>query len=371
MAPAMNMSRESVDQYTEKMRERYSRMTGKQARSVLLDEFIAVTNFERKYAIKVLGKKRRKLSKTRIPGRKPTYSSATKRVLKALWLVMDQPCGKRMKDMLPIWMKHRKRLKETTRKELLTMRVATIDRILKPHKVTKSRRVSPPRGDSAIKSAVEMRAESWDTKEPGWTEIDTVAHCGGGMSGSFAWTLTSVDIKSGWSEVRIIWNCGQHATLQGLEDITAAQPFDLLGVDSDNGGELLNYHLYRLPEVYYGWCLQKEIKQPARAPTAKTIKPTSSKRTTPTSVSYLATSASSTKKHSKASTKHYGFGASGKTSTASQWSRPPSDGKDHARSEPTPRPAGHQHSVCSTALNSMKSTVHGSTNNLRRITPST
>lgn len=262
MAPAMEMSRKSVNQYTEKMRERYSRMTGKRARSALLDEFTTVTNFERKYAIKVLGKKRRKGSAASPSGRKPSYSSAARRALKTLWLAMDQPCGKRMKDMLPIWIVHRKKLKETTRTELLSMSASTIDRILKSHKIIGSRRVRPPRGDSAIKAAVEIRAESWDVKEPGWTEIDTVAHCGGDMSGSFAWTLTSVDINSGWTEVRIIWNCGQHTTLQGLKDITAAQPFALLGIDSDNGGEFLNYHLH-------SWCLQKEIKQTRSRPYRK------------------------------------------------------------------------------------------------------
>lgn len=31
---------------------------------------------------------------------------------------------------------------------------------------------------------------------------------------------------------------------EGLESIWESQPFDLLGVDSDNGGQFLNFHLY-------------------------------------------------------------------------------------------------------------------------------
>jgi hypothetical protein len=39
MASAMDMSELSKDEYTEKMRELYSRMTGKRVKDKLLDEF--------------------------------------------------------------------------------------------------------------------------------------------------------------------------------------------------------------------------------------------------------------------------------------------------------------------------------------------
>lgn len=89
-----------------------------------------------------------------------------------------------------------------------------------------------------------MRAQSWDTSETGWTEADTVAHCCGDMGGDFIWTLTRVEISSGWTELRAVWNRGQEASFEGLESIWESQPFDLLGVASDNGGEFLNYDLY-------------------------------------------------------------------------------------------------------------------------------
>ncbi|MDA7892040.1 hypothetical protein N9B14_05675 [Akkermansiaceae bacterium] len=38
---------------------------------------------------------------------------------------------------------------------------------------------------------------------------------------------------------------GQYTTLQEMEAITANQPFDLKGIDSDNGGEFWDQHLYR------------------------------------------------------------------------------------------------------------------------------
>ncbi len=54
MAGAMEMSEKSKAEYTEKMRGRYGRLLGKQAKSRLLDEFVEVTGWERKHANKVL-----------------------------------------------------------------------------------------------------------------------------------------------------------------------------------------------------------------------------------------------------------------------------------------------------------------------------
>ena len=43
----MEMSKKSIDEYTEKLRGHYSRMTGRQAKGKLLDDYIAVTGFQR------------------------------------------------------------------------------------------------------------------------------------------------------------------------------------------------------------------------------------------------------------------------------------------------------------------------------------
>jgi len=71
MAPTMEMSKKSIDEYTEKIHERYARMTGRRAKGVLLDEYIVNTGFERKYATKALGGSRRKGSGKSQRGKKP------------------------------------------------------------------------------------------------------------------------------------------------------------------------------------------------------------------------------------------------------------------------------------------------------------
>ena len=258
MAPAMSMSQNSLEEYTAKMRERYARMTGRKARGGLLDEFVAVTGWQRKHANKVLLGIKRKRGIRGKRGAPKRYDTATSTALKTCWLAMEQPCGKRMKDMLPLWSQHLD-CSEETRDSLEKISAASIDRMLKTFKVTASKKIRSPKPASAVKALVEVRAASWDTSETGWTEVDTVAHCGGNMGGDFIWTLTSVEISSGWTELRAVWNRGQHATFEGLESIWESQPFDLLGVDSDNGGEFLNHHLH-------GWLKKHGIHQTRSRP---------------------------------------------------------------------------------------------------------
>lgn len=254
----MAMSEKSIEEYTIHMRERYARRSGRRAKTKLLDEFVEVTGWERKHANKVLLGIKRKTGTKGQRGAPKKYEEEVLGLLKNCWLVMDQPCGKRMKDTLPLWTPYLETSADN-KEQLETMSAASIDRLLKGFKIQAGKKARPPKPASGVKSLVEIRAESWGICEPGWTEVDTVAHCGGDMSGSFIWTLTSVDVASGWTELRAIWNRGQHASLQGLESIYESQPFTLLGLDSDNGGEFLNYFVYN-------WLKEKGIHQTRSRP---------------------------------------------------------------------------------------------------------
>jgi hypothetical protein len=77
----------------------------------------------------------------------------------------------------------------------------------------------------------------------GWLEVDTVALCGGSVAGEFVWMVDGVDYATTWVELRAMWGRCQAGTLAALQDIEAHLPFSLLGLDSDNGGEFLNYHV--------------------------------------------------------------------------------------------------------------------------------
>lgn len=70
-----------------------------------------------------------------------------------------------------------------------------------------------------------------------------MAHCGSSMNGDFCWSLTVTDVHTQSTETRATWNKGQHAVRQRVAEIEAELAFSILGFDSDNGGEFLNWHL--------------------------------------------------------------------------------------------------------------------------------
>ena len=55
-----------------------------------------------------------------------------------------------------------------------------------------------------------------------------------------AWTSLPV-----WTEQRAVWGKGYQPVIDQIQDIEQSLPFPILGFDSDNGGEFLNYRLLR------------------------------------------------------------------------------------------------------------------------------
>lgn len=250
---------DSLDDYTILMRSRYAQRTGRKARTKLLNEFCEITGFERKYAIKVLGGQRRQLHEAKRSGAKATYTQDDITLLKRLWLLAGQPCGKRFAgEMLGLWIDswelHHHSLSESQHARLRKISASQIDRLLLPYRCsTKKRRIGNP-SLAALQKEIAVRCEPWQETAPGALEIDTVALCGGSMSGAIVWALDATDIFSGWTEVRAVWNRGAHATCQRMKEIDRGLPFPLRSVDFDNGTEFLNAHFItyfreRTPEV--------------------------------------------------------------------------------------------------------------------------
>jgi transposase InsO family protein len=94
---------------------------------------------------------------------------------------------------------------------------------------------------------------AWDEKKAGFCEIDTVSHDGGGeINPHYAWTLTVTDVALGWTEVRALKNKARKWTLEAAEDIAASFPLPIRGLDSDGGGEFINWH-------FKDWCERRGI----------------------------------------------------------------------------------------------------------------
>lgn len=242
------MSQNSKREVLLRMRERYEGR-GRKGRSKLIDEVCELCSYDRKHAIKVLnGRLAVTGGKLRRGGPRRRYGEAEREVLKPIWMAAEQPCGKRLHAALGLWLPYYETehgdLEEALRVRLLQLSAATIDRLLVPVRVVMGNRGRcGTRPGTLLRKDIPVRTEHWDVAGPGWVEADTVAHCGESMAGDFCWSVTVTDVHTQWTETRAIWNKGQHEVRGRIEEIEKALGFPILGFDSDNGGEFLNWHL--------------------------------------------------------------------------------------------------------------------------------
>ena len=251
------MGHEAKWDYFRAVYERY-RKAGREAKQLMLNEFCLNTGYNRKYAIRLLnGPPPGKQAARRPRGRRPRYGSQLLSILAAIWEAAGYPWSVRLKALLPNWMPWiRKRYRTTPQmeKQLLGISARQIDRRLKARKSERKRRIyGRTKPGALLKHHIPVKTDSWDVSGPGFSEIDLVAHCGNSGEGEFAHTLNLTDIHSGWTESRALLGKSQVAVQEGLDEIEKGLPFRLLGVDSDNGSEFINWHLK-------SWCEQKQIQ---------------------------------------------------------------------------------------------------------------
>lgn len=231
--------------YLVQIQERYRKSTRSQ-KSVILGEFCEVCGYSRKHAIRLLNGSRRSLS--RKPGPRVRYDGAFVEVLEGLWVAMRRMCGKKMVRALPHWLPHNRSPKLTPeiRAKLLKISASHMDRLLKPIRMKSSLKgLSSTKPGAFLKAKIPLRVHHWEIHQPGFMQADTVAHCGDSLAGAFANSLTMTDIDSTWTEIRATWTKGSLNVYEQIKDIEAHLPFQILGYSSDNGGEVMNDHLYR------------------------------------------------------------------------------------------------------------------------------
>lgn len=251
------MGNEAKWQYFRVMYERYHTAEGK-ARPGLLDEFCVTTGYNRKYAIRLLnGPRPEKERARRARGRKPRYGKQVISILTTVWEAAGYPWSVRLKALLPSWMpwiRKRYRLSPQVEKELLAMSARQMDRRLQSRKREQKRKIyGRTKPGTLLKHHIPVKTDNWNVQTPGFTEVDLVSHSGNSAEGEFAHTLNLTDIHTGWTESRALLGKSELAVQQALNEIQAGLPFRLLGVDSDNGSEFINWHLKR-------WCDEKQVQ---------------------------------------------------------------------------------------------------------------
>src|SRR6185369_3395654 len=254
-------------------------LASKRGKSRILDELCANTGWHRNHARKALKSALQPKIVTPRSPRPMKYGPNVIAALTVCWTVLGMPAGKRLAPVLGelvAVLRHFGELviDEDTAELLVSMSAATIDRRLAGERAKyqlKGRVCTKP--GSLLKSQIPVRTwADWDDARPGFVEIDLVCHDGGNPAGPHAFTLTVTDIATGWTENRSVADKTAKCVLAALDDIAYKMPFPILGVDSDNGSEFINDHLWR-------WCQRRKITFTRRGRVIRTTAVTSSRKT--------------------------------------------------------------------------------------------
>ena len=235
------------------------RMVSAEGKGRILDEFVALTGYHRKHAIRVLNNLSETPISTMPSGRARLYDEAVRQALIVFWEASDRVCGKRLKPLLPVLLPALERhghisLDQGVRERLLAVSASTIDRILAGPRASAGGRRRQSRTTPAVRRSIPVRTfADWHEPAPGFLEADLVVHCGESMAGSFASTLVLTDIASGWTECVAMLVREGSLVVDALERLRGALPFPLRGIDTDNGSEFVN-------ELLITFCTQHAIE---------------------------------------------------------------------------------------------------------------
>lgn len=261
------MSIISRKEYLSRIKGRYLKVRLKD-KSAILSEFVRNTGYNQKYAIRILAAGHE--YKAKCINRKVHYTYTNEDIfwLKKIWEIMDYSCGQRLAPQMPeiiFKLTHFKELNmpEATQERLKYIGPSTIDARLKNFKSEVKRRInSTTKPGSLIKKQIPIRTSSWNEQRIGYTELDTVAHCGDNASGEFISSLDLTDILTGWTETEAIMGRAQNRIIAGLDNIKGRLPFPLNAIDPDNGSEFINWQLFN-------YCLDRQVEFTRGRPYAK------------------------------------------------------------------------------------------------------
>ncbi len=241
---------QAIAEYVTRMRERYERATGGK-RTELLNEMVLMTRYHRKALIRTMHRpagaapaRRRKRR-----GRPRRYGPRVVGALRVVWAAAGYPWSARLKALLPTWLPHVRRhlvISEDTERRLRVMSARQMDRCLAPYRRELRRRMyGRTKPGTLLKHHIPLKTDRWEVTEPGLTEVDLVSHSGDCADGEFAQSLNLTDLDSAWVETRAVLGKSHVRVQEALAQLRADLPFALRGIDSDNGSEFINHHLYR------------------------------------------------------------------------------------------------------------------------------
>lgn len=251
-------------------------IAGKKEKSNILNGFISLTGYSRKYAISLLNSqfkihsgtydghpfKSVKIIKPENKSKrvyKKTYGHDVSIALSGIWRAVNFMCGQRLvcfirENIDSLASEPCFGITPPVREKLAKTSSATIDRLLKRSRAERlGKGMSTTRPGTELNRLIPIRTFfDWDERVPGFFETDTVSHDGGNASGEHCYTVDMTDVCTGWTELRAVKNKAQTWVVEAIKDIKCHIPYKMKGIDSDNGSEFKNRMLYE-------WCQSEGI----------------------------------------------------------------------------------------------------------------
>lgn len=258
---------------------KYHRASKKQ-RTAILDDLVKVTHYDRKHiaglirntgevrytpqGVKLVGDPT--VSYMHLRGRKKKYTKEMVPWLKACWVLSTYRSSVHLKafiDKNQDWILpgiaqqvidgFPKQIRQdlqplhsvppAIQEKLRTISSATMDRLLKPVKDQErlKHNYKPHPHASVLKKQIPVETHFDKPRgKLGYTELDTVHHCGMMTKGSYCCTLSEVEINTHWTELRALRNKAHQWVYKALVDIDKTVPFKIHSRHVDNGSEFIN-----------------------------------------------------------------------------------------------------------------------------------
>ena len=240
------MSYQAIKEYLVVLLSRYQK-AGRNKKTALLDEAVATTGLSRKHLIRMMALPPEVVARKKASGCHAKYpKELLLEHIEWIWIAMERISARRMKagfaDWLSFYVHENPKFTQPVRLMLERMSASTLDRFLRLlRKAARANRgLSTTCPARFMKNRVPISTLDHKIDKPGFTQADTVAHCGNSAAGAFANTLTVTDIFSAWTENRALISKKGQDVRKCFVDVKKTLPFKFLGINVDSGSEFLN-----------------------------------------------------------------------------------------------------------------------------------
>jgi hypothetical protein len=220
----------------------YANQASRAAKAKIIDAVVITLQCHRKSAIRLLSGSTAPELRRKSGNRKPKYNQEHEKWLVRIWRSMGKICSERIVAALEDWipaLKLKLGLPQRIAEKLLEMSASTMDRKLARYRSCDRRKQNTGTVRS-LYTAIPIKPLGITVTGPGFVEIDSVAHCGGDMSGTFAWTISATDLATNMTFSRAVFGKSAEAVTAALLELENCFPFPIYTFWFDNGTEFIN-----------------------------------------------------------------------------------------------------------------------------------